>query len=243
MAVQRDGKIVVGGDFTMFSGQLRNRIARLLPNGGLDDTSPFLIGANGPVHSIAVQEDQRIVIGGEFTTFNNQNVNRIARLNEYGFPEGISSFNPGMAVTNGAVFSISVQTNGKILVGGSFTAAPGVGRSFLTRLEANGQPESTATFNTGTGPSSPVRCLGIYAGGRILIGGEFVGVNQATRGRIARLNSDGTLESTATFNTGSGAAGTVRSLATQSDGKILVGGDFQSVNNQSHPFLARLQED
>ena len=107
MAVQRDGKIVVGGDFTMFSGQLRNRIARLLPNGGLDDTSPFLIGANGPVHSIAVQEDQRIVIGGEFTTFNNQNVNRIARLNEYGFPEGISSFNPGMAVTNGGVFSIS----------------------------------------------------------------------------------------------------------------------------------------
>jgi uncharacterized delta-60 repeat protein len=164
-------------------------------------------------------------------------------LDTFGFPEGTSTFNPGTAVTNGAVYSIFLQTNGKILIGGSFTAPPGVGRSFLARLETNGVLESASTFNPGTGPSGPVRSLAVHAGGKILIGGEFGAVNGVQRGRIARLNPDGTLEPTTTFNTGVGVTGIVRSLVPQSDGKILVGGSFGTVNNQPRVCLARLQPD
>src|SRR6266513_958589 len=67
IAVQADGKILAGGDFTSIGGQWRNRIARLDPATGLADS--FNPNANLPVYSIAVQADGKILAGGEFTTF------------------------------------------------------------------------------------------------------------------------------------------------------------------------------
>ncbi len=65
IAVQADGKILVGGDFTSIGGQTRNRIARLDATTGLADS--FDPNANSRVHSIAVQADGKILAGGDFT--------------------------------------------------------------------------------------------------------------------------------------------------------------------------------
>ena len=77
--------------------------------------------------------------------------------------------------------------------------------------------------------------------GKILLGGDFTalapnGGSEVTRNHIARLNADGTLDSDFIVN----ANGTVRAIALQSDGKIIVGGDFAVINGQPRSRLARL---
>ena len=81
IAVQADGKILVGGNFTIIGGQTRNRIARLDATTGLADS--FNPNANDSVRSIAVQSDGKILAGGFFNGANSiggQTRNRIARL-------------------------------------------------------------------------------------------------------------------------------------------------------------------
>ncbi|MBA3900533.1 MAG: delta-60 repeat domain-containing protein [Bacteroidetes bacterium] len=70
VAIQSDGKIIVGGNITFFNGAPINRIARLNPNGSIDPNFYIGNGFNGKVLSIAVQNDGKIVVGGEFSSFN-----------------------------------------------------------------------------------------------------------------------------------------------------------------------------
>jgi uncharacterized delta-60 repeat protein len=128
IAVQADGKILVGGLFTSMGGQTRDRIARLNLDGSLD--SGFNPNANSIVNSIAVQADGKILVGGSFTTMGGQTRNRIARINPDGSLD--ASFNPNVGST---VNSIAVQADGKIFVGGTFTSIDGVARNRLARLE------------------------------------------------------------------------------------------------------------
>ena len=123
LAVQADGKILVGGDFTTLGGggtgtTTRNRIGRLNPDGTLDTS--FDPGANSTVLALAVQADGKILVGGFFTTLGGGGTgtttrNNIGRLN----PDGTldTSFDPG---ANGNVNALAVQADGKILVGGQF---------------------------------------------------------------------------------------------------------------------------
>jgi hypothetical protein len=78
LALQADGKIVVGGWFTTLGGQVRNYIGRLNPDGTLDDA--FDPGADGIVFALALQADGKILVGGRFTTLGGEARNYIARL-------------------------------------------------------------------------------------------------------------------------------------------------------------------
>ena len=113
IAVQADGKILAGGNFTIIGGQTRNRIARLDATTGLADS--FNPNANNEVFSIAVQADGKILAGGVFwrNSIGGQTRNRIARLDA---TTGLAdSFDPN---ANNNVYSIAVQADGKILAGG-----------------------------------------------------------------------------------------------------------------------------
>ncbi len=70
-----------------------------------------------------------------------------------------------------------------------------------------------------------------------MIGGCFSSYNGRSRNRIARLNSDGSLDTG--FDPGTGADNWVQSVAVQSDGKILIGGGFTSYNGTSRNRIAR----
>jgi hypothetical protein len=78
LAVQADGKILVGGFFTFIGGQTRNNMARFNPDGSLDTS--FNPNANSEVDALAVQADGKILVGGVFTFIGGQTRNRIARL-------------------------------------------------------------------------------------------------------------------------------------------------------------------
>jgi hypothetical protein len=136
-----------------------------------------------------------------------------------------------------------VQPDGKILLGGLFTTVNGQTRNGIARLNADGTLESAATFNPGSGPNGYVSTMTLQANGKVLIGGNFTTVNGLPRGGIARLGANGTVESTATFDPGTGADTGVGSVALQADGRILLGGAFTTVNGTTRNKIARLVND
>ena len=117
-ALQADGKIVIGGTFPNYTGA-NTRIARLNTDGSLDASFNPGSGANNVVVTSALQSDGKIIIGGNFTSYNGTGINRIARLHADGSLD--TSFDPGIGMDGyGYIFSVAVQADGKILVGGIF---------------------------------------------------------------------------------------------------------------------------
>ena len=220
LALQANGGILVGGTFASVQSIRRNNVARLNPDGSLDLV--FDPNANYTVNSIVEQSDGEILIGGNFTQlqpdFSNTAVtrNHFARLNIDGTLD--SDFNPD---TSGRVLAVYVQTDGRALIGGSFTSIGGVTRNFLARLNTDG------TLDTSFDPNlnGYVDVIAQQADGRILVGGSFTTVKGIAKLRMARLNLDGSLDTSFEPNPDS----QVNALAIQSDGKILVGGYFLNV--------------
>ncbi|MFN2622810.1 MAG: delta-60 repeat domain-containing protein, partial [Chthoniobacterales bacterium] len=188
----------------------------------------FNPNANLPVFAVVAQPDGKILLGGNFTTFSPNGGaavtrNRIARLNPDGTVD--TAFNPN---ANADVDAIALQADGKILLGGFFTTlSPNGGatvtRNRIARLNADG------TLDTAFNPNAngSVRSIALQADGRILAGGQFTtlspnGGAAVTRNRIARLNTDGTLDTPFDPN----ANNTVFAIAVQANGKILAGGFF-----------------
>jgi uncharacterized delta-60 repeat protein len=225
MAVQADGKILVGGPFFTLAGQARECLGRVNADGSLD--TGFSPAADNSVFSLAVQSDGKILAGGGFTTLGGATRSYIARLNPGGTAE--SSFNPG---ANNAVYCLALQTDGKILVGGAFTTLGGQARSCIGRLNANGTLDTT--FNPGA--DNTVYSLAIQADNKIVVGGAFTTLGAQSRSYIGRLNANGTLDTT--FNPG--ANNGVNCVAVQPDGKILVGGWFTFLGGQTRNYIGRL---
>ena len=244
IAVQSDGKILIGGLLTTYNDVGRNRIARLNPDGSLDATFDPGVGADERVFAIAVQGDGKILIGGMFTTYQGTARSGIARLNADGALD--TSFDPSTG-TSGTLFSVRaivVQSDGTILIGGSFTTCNGVARNEIARLDSTGTLDTSFNPGAGAGLNSYVFKLVVQSGGKILIGGWFSSYGGVARSGIARLNTDGSLDTS--FNPGTGVSGgiaIVYGLTAQSDGTILIGGGFTSYNGTGRTNIARLNAD
>ena len=235
--IQPDGKILIGGYFTSYNGTPRNRIARLNTDGTLDTSFTPGTGADDAgVLAFALQPDGKIIIGGEFTSYNGTPRNRIARLNTDGTLD--TSFDPGIGSDNN-IYGVAFLSDGKIIIGGGFTSYNGTPRNRIARLNTDGTLD--AGFNPGTGADQTVYSTAVQSDGKILIGGYFTSYNGTPRNRIARLNTDGTLDTT--FNPSTGANdGGVSNFAFQPDGKIIIGGEFASYNGiNTIKYVTRLR--
>ncbi|OQX06642.1 MAG: hypothetical protein BWK80_50465 [Desulfobacteraceae bacterium IS3] len=237
VAVQPDGKIVIGGSFTTVSGVSRSGIARLNIDGSLDTTFNPGLGASGYLFSIAVQPDGKILIGGGFSTFNSVSRYGVARLNTDGSLD--MTFDPGSGASN--VYSVVLQPDGKVLIGGNFyRVVNGTYRYGIARLNADGSLDTT--FDPGKGADSrSVDEVALQPDGKILIVGGFSTFNSTSRNRIARLNANGFLDTS--FDPGIGANDDIFWVTVQSDGKILIGGEFSTFNNEIRQKIARLNAD
>jgi hypothetical protein len=136
---------------------------------------------------------------------------------------------------NGTVNAIAVASDGKILIGGDFTTVNGKAKPRIARLHADGSVDDS--FNLAAGPNGAVNAI-LIARGKIYIGGDFTMIGTAARARVARLEFDGSFD--AGFDPGIGPDGPVYALAGQSNGQILIGGNFQTVNGFTTPGIARL---
>lgn len=236
IAVQPDGKILIGGFFTTYNGSTVNRIARLNTDGSIDTGFTLGIGASDYILAIVLQSDNKIIIGGNFVTYNGVTANKIARLNADGTLD--NGFNSGTGANN-VVRSIVMQSDGRIVVGGSFTSYNGVAQNRITRLNSDGNLDSG--FNPGTGLNNLVAAIALQSDNEIIIGGSFTTCNAVSRNRLVRLKTDGSLDFT--FITDKGANNTVRSVIQQPDGKILIGGVFTLCNGIARSGIARLNAD
>jgi uncharacterized delta-60 repeat protein len=239
IAVQKDGKILIGGDFTTITpnNQVtigRNHIARLNPDGTVD--AGFNPNANHTVRAIVIQSDGKILIGGDFTVLNSTPRvvrNHIARLNPVSGV--VDQFDPN---ANDIVRAIAVQPDDKkVLAGGDFTTlspdgGAAVGRDRLARVNPDGTLDGSLTAKA----NGSVRALVAQKGGKILAGGAFTSIGEQTRNRIARLNTDGSADPSLNSN----ADNEVDAIVVQTDGKIVVGGAFTSIGGQPRNRLARL---
>lgn len=242
-----NGKWMIGGNFTGVDGVARNRIARLNVDGTVDTTTFTSLG-NGPdnavfalaIHTNATQPTLlgRTVIGGQFTNINGVVRGRIARLNLDGSLD--VSFDPGSGADN-PVYAVAIQpADGRVIVAGDFTTLNGIPRSRIARLNPDGSVD--ATFTPLTGANGAVRSVGVDGSGRILLSGDFTTVNGSPLNGIARLNPDGSIDTS--FNAlGTGPNARVRSLVIDPAGKIIIGGDFTTVNGSPLNYLARLNGD
>ncbi len=231
--IQSDGKIIIAGAFSSYNGIPRNNIVRINQDGTIDLTFNPGIGTNNIIWTTHIQNDGKILIGGNFTSVNGTSINRIARFNADGSID--ASFNPGTGANN-YVFSISVQNDGKIILGGQFTLFNGIVKNRIIRLNSDGSIDDS--FNIGNGANSDVYATIIQNDGQIVFAGDFTSYNGTSIRRIARLNTDGTLD--ATFNPGTSTNTYIFSLAIQNDGKILIGGEFYIYNGTIRSCLARL---
>ena len=184
-------------------------------------------GASGTVNAVVIQTDGKILVGGDFTTWNGVTVNRIVRLNPDGTRDTAFTTNTGTGAS-GTVEWIAIQPDGKILVVGDFTTWNGVTVNRIVRLNSDGTRDTAFTTNTGTGANSTVFAIAIQTNGKIILGGQFDAWQGVTVNRIVRLNSDGTRDTAFTTNTGTGANATIFAVTIQTDGKILLGGQFTS---------------
>jgi uncharacterized delta-60 repeat protein len=229
IALQADGRMLVGGDFEAIGGQTRNNIARLDATTGLADS--FNPDANDDVWAITVQPDGKILAGGYFERIGGQTRRIIARLDPTsGLPD---SFNPN--AFGSGVYAITLQTDGRILVGGPFLTMGGQTRHYIARLDATtGLADS---FNPDA--TNWVQSIVVQTDGKILVSGLFTGENSIggqARNRIARLDPITGLADS--FNPD--ANGWVYSIAVQPDSQILAGGYFTSIGGQTRNHIARL---
>lgn len=249
-AVQPDGKLVVGGNFTMIGGGgsgtiSRKFIARLNPDGTVD--TGFNPGADGSVAAIALQSDGKILVGGQFSKLGGGGATarqRLARLNSDGTLD--TAFDPG---ANGSVQNLIVQPDGNILVSGDFSLLGGGGSGANLHLRIGRlDPSGKAETGFSAGADNLVYSLALQSDGKVVAGGTFhtlsSGGTTRARSYIGRFNADGTVDTA--FDPG--ANNFVIALAVQRDGKIWVGGSFDTIGGGgtgglTHPKIARLSQD
>jgi uncharacterized delta-60 repeat protein len=131
LAVQGDGKVLIGGAFSSVNGTSRNGIARINGNGTLDTSFNPGTGPSGGISAVALQPDGKVLIGGGFTNVDGTTRNRIARLNASGSLD--PSFDPGSG-PDASVSAIAVQPDGNVLIAGDFLTVNGVMRQYVARL-------------------------------------------------------------------------------------------------------------
>jgi uncharacterized delta-60 repeat protein len=236
LVLQPDGKVLVGGQFTEFDGTTRNRIARLNNDGSLDASFNPGTGFDNIVHTLALQPDGKVLVGGYFIEFDGTTRNRIARLNNDGSLD--ASFNPGTGFNN-LVNALVLQPDGKVIVGGKFISYDGSLNKILVRLDDDGSLDNSFV------PASTIRsqcdlidALYVTSDGKIL-----VGASDDNEPYIYRIEQNGELD-LGFNNVRLDRDGLfIKVFHELTNGKILVGGEFEDFSSDAGNNLVRLNSD
>jgi uncharacterized delta-60 repeat protein len=179
--VQSDSQIIAGG-YVMNGGYPYFMLTRVNSDGTRDNN--FNASPSGvEVLAVALQSDGKVLVGSSL--YDGASGPGIVRVNSTGTAD--NSFNVGSGV-DGAVKSIAVQSNGKILIGGVFTTVNHVARNGIARLNADGSLDDS--FNVGSGANGDVRSIAMQTDGNVVIAGSFTTVNGIVRPNVVRLFGD-----------------------------------------------------
>jgi uncharacterized delta-60 repeat protein len=202
---QSTGKLIVGGNFSSYSGNTINGILRLNINGTLDTTfnaNTVITGTTNSIQDIQILSDDSIIAVGQFRLSGSTTETSIVKLNSTGgFATGFTNnlVDTGVTITDVEVYNGQAGglLDGKIMVCGAFSTWGGVSRNRIARLNIDGTLDTG--FNPGTGfpTGTTVSNVEIQEDGKIIVGGNFTSYNGTTGLQsLCRLNHDGTIDTT-----------------------------------------------
>jgi uncharacterized delta-60 repeat protein len=233
--LQADGSLIIAGSFASLNGFTAGSIAKITPDGAIDlSFNQNNSGVSGIVNSLEIRSDGKILIVGPFNVYNGILRSGVALINADGtlnttfIPPNFSQ------LEYYSFYAVTTLANNQVLVG---TANFG---STLLKLNSGGSLDSA--YSLPITRSGIVRKVLQQPDGKILFGGEFKFADNIPRNSLARVNADGTLDTTFQTNVidaqNSQLKGVV-ALAIQPDGKILVGLRY-NLTNVSRVYLLRL---
>lgn len=237
MRVLSDNSIIAVGDFTSYNGTSCKYICKITSTGAVDTTfiSNIGTGFNSIVAHINIFSPTEVLVGGYFKTFNGSTSRALIKLNT----TGTVSTNYGTLINGPSnvqgVMATYVFPNGNILLGGRFTTYNGVSKNNLALI--SGQT-LISSFNQGEGPNNAVTSIQRVGTNKFLISGDFTTYNGLNYNKLVFLNDDSTIDTT--FAQGGGFNSFARSSEVQTDGKLLIGGDFTSYSGTPVNRLIRL---
>lgn len=227
IALQSNGQVIVGGEFTNIGGLARSNLARLNSDGSADpsfDPSP-----NFRVFKVAIGDDNKILVAGSFNQINGQAAYRLARLNEDGSTD--PTFSPSIDNINGleGVFTLLPLGASRVMIGGRFSSIGGNPYTNIAILNSDGSVSPSFDGTAGVALD-----IARQENGKYIVAG---GLSSAY---LRRFESDGEIDADF-FPNPSGMS--IDAVAIQSDGKILVAGDFSVISNMLASRFVRLNTD
>lgn len=226
------GQYLIGGDFDDFDNSgLKDGyhgVARINPDGSIDHSFKIGKGVSGSVNSMIVQTDGKYVLGG--------NINNYGDRFKPGYISNILRIN-----TDGSLDSVIVSTKA-----GNSDTLPSLNAYFGGRVTKilqtpdSGKLVVIGSFNYYMSKDFTISTLDGLR--------DSVKVDSIRMEGIVRLNEDGTFDSSfnydaTTHSSFSGANGSVRDAFIQSDGKVIIVGDFTKYHDKTANRIARLNND
>jgi len=242
LAVQPDGKILVGGTFKRTDSP--SGLVRLNPDGSLDAGFHIGDGVDGSVSAVTVQPDGKIMIGGYFVRVSGVAATNVARLQTDGTPD--PSFVSPLAWTAG-VRCLAVQSDGKVVIGGYLHGFSETDYELLGRLNADGSIDRSfaARLYDWNGDSGVVNKIIVDAADRLyLLGNLQFTPDMPIEYHLARLASDGSWDERFAPRERTNSPDVMASsILPLPDGKLLLTGWFSQIESEPRPGLARLYSD
>lgn len=232
-AAQKDRKFLVAGDFETFNGKGYKNLVRFNMDGTIDESFNPGNGATknggaerGSVYNVFVQDDGKILVQGYFNEFDGWQTEKIARLNANGSVDKTFkvSSNYSFSPTNGGM---KILSDGSVLVAGNeYDDYPG-----LICLNPNGTYNESFSDNIGLNHEYEVNEFIVQPDDKIVINTSYA---------IRRIFPDGNIdESFKQWKIGRD----VYAMASTYDGKIVLGGDLETIDGDSVPSIIRLNTD
>jgi uncharacterized delta-60 repeat protein/uncharacterized repeat protein (TIGR02543 family) len=246
--IQSDGKIIVVGSYIGWNGTSLNRVVRLFPDGSRDASFSTALGSgpSGSQDRILVQQDNKIIISGAASTWSGSPAsNRLVRLNSDGSLDTAFNNNLGTG-PNSNIFANAQQPDGKLIFAGQFTTWNGTAAAGIVRLNTDGSLDTAFNNNLGTAvgdtpATHSITGVGLQSDGKTIVVGNFTTWNGTTVGRIVRLNSDGTRDTS--LQSGTGASSYIYQLRIQPNDAIILAGNFTTYNGTTANRVLRLHSD
>jgi uncharacterized delta-60 repeat protein len=217
MMLEDDGTVMLAGGLYNYAGDYSGVLR-------MDATGSFMNSWNGgffgTVRAMARTPDGKYVMTGQFTSYAEVDRVAIVRINADGSLD--ETFDAGLDAPPIQCFSVAVQPDGKVLVGGNFADWAGSGRKGLVRLNTDGTVDESFNVGTGTNGNNQVLCIKVLDSGKILIGGTFSNFNGSQRA-LARLNADGSVDDTFSHAITSGS---IQGFKVMADGRIVTSGQL-----------------
>ncbi len=220
-----DGSMIAVGDFSTVNGVATTDIVRLLPAGNVDLTFPG--ATSNSLDQVRILSGDQILVSGSYPTLGVV----IRRYLSNGSLDGTFTMS---ASVGGVKSNFEVELSGRIdLIGGS---GPG---SKYYRLESTGVLDSA--YNPNATAVNAVSVAAVRADGKVYLAGTFQQMNGIGRSKIARVNADGTLDTS--FAVGTGFNVEPSRLVTQPDGRVIAIGGFTNYNGTPKAGFARINND